>query len=64
LPREPGWDDTPSPRLEYRSVALLNCPVWRDNLDDWAATIRMTLWCRGAVMIAGFHDARKRLFGC
>ena len=27
--------------------------LWRDNLDDWAATIRMTLRYRGAVMIAG-----------
>ena len=36
--------------------------VWRDNLDEVAATIRMAIWCRGAGMIAVLIDVRKGYF--
>ena len=33
--------------------------VYRDNLDEKRAVIRMAIWCRGEVMIAAKIVARK-----
>ena len=32
---------------EYRDLGASHFDVWRDNLDEAAATIRMAIWCRG-----------------
>jgi hypothetical protein len=36
--------------------------VWRDNLDETAATIRMAIWCRGWSMIDALIIGRKVYF--
>jgi hypothetical protein len=33
--------------------------LWRDNLDEVAATIRMAIWCRGWLMIDALIIRRK-----
>jgi hypothetical protein len=40
-----------------------NTSLWRDNLDEKAATIWMAMWCRSAGIIAGYVVARKQYFG-
>jgi hypothetical protein len=36
--------------------------LWRDNLDEVAATIRMVIWCRGWLMIDVRIARRKAYF--
>jgi hypothetical protein len=36
--------------------------MWRDNLDEKAATIWMAIWCRSVLMIAGLIVWRKGRF--
>jgi hypothetical protein len=36
--------------------------LWRDNLDEVAATIRMAIWCRGWLMIDVRIARRKAYF--
>ena len=34
-------------KSQFGMFADRDSKVWRDNLDEVAATIRMAIWCRG-----------------
>jgi transposase InsO family protein len=51
--------------LERHAVTIsMDGKVWRDDLDERAATIRMRIRRRGGAMIAKGQLSRKRVFCC